>query len=147
MTEEQITNRYVRGWISLEEFRSEMVKFYDREDSKDRVDRIVKQAFAERDRESGDPIATLARLVARIALADAKVVTKAEAEAEAECLTAKEVNAIAAALDAALAGDGFNGGDFDGMDRAHFERAHTRVTELIKRADPGRPVPKHGSGP
>jgi len=35
MTEEQITNRYVRGWISLEEFRKELVKFYEREDAKD----------------------------------------------------------------------------------------------------------------
>lgn len=35
MTEEQITNRYVRGWISLAQFQAEMVKFYDREDAKD----------------------------------------------------------------------------------------------------------------
>jgi hypothetical protein len=35
VTEEQITNRYVRGWISLSEYRAEMVKFYDREDAKE----------------------------------------------------------------------------------------------------------------
>lgn len=35
MTEEQIINRYVRGWISLAQFRTEMVKFYDQEDAKD----------------------------------------------------------------------------------------------------------------
>jgi hypothetical protein len=43
MTEEQIRNRYVRGWISLEEFRAEMVKFYDREDAKDAEARKEKQ--------------------------------------------------------------------------------------------------------
>jgi len=72
MTEEQITNRYVRGWISLEEFRAEMVKFYDREDAKDRIDRIAKQAYADRDRDRGDPIQSLVRLAIRLALADAK---------------------------------------------------------------------------
>ena len=36
MDEEQITNRYVRGWISLEDFKAEMVRFYDREDKKER---------------------------------------------------------------------------------------------------------------
>lgn len=40
MTEEQITNRYVRGWISLTEFRAELVKFYDREDAKDNAARL-----------------------------------------------------------------------------------------------------------
>jgi hypothetical protein len=35
VTEEQITNRYVRGWIGLSEYRAEMVKFYDREDARE----------------------------------------------------------------------------------------------------------------
>jgi hypothetical protein len=35
MTEEQITNRYVRGWISLAQYRAELVALYDREDRKD----------------------------------------------------------------------------------------------------------------
>lgn len=39
MTEEQITNRYVRGWISLAEYKRQMVAFYDREDAKDQKER------------------------------------------------------------------------------------------------------------
>ena len=36
MSEEQITNRYVRGWISLSQYRAEMVAFYDREDAREK---------------------------------------------------------------------------------------------------------------
>lgn len=50
-------------------------------------------------------------------------------------LTKPLLNAIAAALDSALAGEGFDGGDFDGMDKEHFERARDWVSEkLSKRA-------------
>ena len=45
-------------------------------------------------------------------------------------LTKPLLSAIEAALNAALAGDGFNGGDFDGMDRAAFERAQEWVEEF-----------------
>lgn len=44
-------------------------------------------------------------------------------------LTKPLLKAMAAALDAALAGDGFDGGDFDGMDREHFERAREWIDE------------------
>lgn len=44
-------------------------------------------------------------------------------------LTKPMLEAIAAALDAALAGDGFDGGDFDGMDQRHFERAREWTSE------------------
>lgn len=44
-------------------------------------------------------------------------------------LTRPMLDAIAAALDAALAGDGFDGGDFDGMNIEHFERAREWVEE------------------
>lgn len=43
------------------------------------------------------------------------------------------LEAIAAALDAALAGDGFDGGDFDGMDPKHFERAREWVEQERQR--------------
>jgi hypothetical protein len=50
-------------------------------------------------------------------------------------LTRPLLEAIAAALDAALAGDGFDGGDFSGMDHKPFERAREWVSEqLAKRA-------------
>lgn len=48
-------------------------------------------------------------------------------------LTKPLLNAIAAALDAALAGEGFNGGDFDGMNKDHFERAREWVSEEMSR--------------
>lgn len=38
-------------------------------------------------------------------------------------LTRPILDAIRAALNAALAGDGFDGGDFDGLNRDDFERA------------------------
>lgn len=38
-------------------------------------------------------------------------------------LTKPLLDAMATALDAALAGEGFTDGDFEGMDRTHFERA------------------------
>jgi hypothetical protein len=50
-------------------------------------------------------------------------------------LTKSLLEAMAAALDAALAGEGFDGGDFAGMDHKHFERAREWVSEqLAKRA-------------
>ncbi len=49
-------------------------------------------------------------------------------------LTRPLLEAIAAALDAALAGDGFDGGDFSGMNPKHFERAQEWVSaQLAKR--------------
>lgn len=48
-------------------------------------------------------------------------------------LTKPLIVAIAAALDAALAGDGFDGGDFDGMNPEHFERAREWISELTVR--------------
>jgi len=50
-------------------------------------------------------------------------------------LTKPLLSAIEAALSAALAGEGFDGGDFDGMDRAAFERAWEWVNgEMARRA-------------
>lgn len=49
-------------------------------------------------------------------------------------LTAPLLGAISAALDAALAGDGFDGGDFAGLDRVYFQRASDWATvEAMKR--------------
>lgn len=44
-------------------------------------------------------------------------------------LTRPLLDAMAAALDAALAGDGFTGGDFNGMRREHFERAREWIAQ------------------
>lgn len=50
-------------------------------------------------------------------------------------LTKPLLNAIEAALNSALAGE-FDGGDFDGMDPKHFERARDWVDEqLTKRGN------------
>lgn len=52
-------------------------------------------------------------------------------------LTKPLLEAIVAALDAALAGEGFNGGDFDGLDLRHFERAREwAVGQLNRRTKP-----------
>lgn len=48
-------------------------------------------------------------------------------------LTKPLIEAIAAALDSALAGDGFDGGDFDGMNPEHFERAREWVDQQLAR--------------
>jgi len=54
-------------------------------------------------------------------------------------LTKPLLSAIEAALSAALAGDGFDGGDFDGMDRAAFERAWDWVNgEMARRSAKAR---------
>ena len=53
-------------------------------------------------------------------------------------LTTPLLYAMAAALDAALAGDGFNGGDFEGEDRDTFERASRWVTQEISRREDRR---------
>lgn len=53
-------------------------------------------------------------------------------------LTKPLLDALAAALDAALAGDGFDGGDFAGMDPKHFERARGWVEEQIAKREAGR---------
>lgn len=50
-------------------------------------------------------------------------------------LTLKRLYAIGAALDAALAGAGFDGGDFDGMDARDFELARIWVDEQIARRE------------
>lgn len=44
-------------------------------------------------------------------------------------LTKPLLEAIHSALDAALAGEGFDGGDFDGLNREDFERALTWVAQ------------------
>ena len=46
-------------------------------------------------------------------------------------LSAEILNAISASIDAALAGDGFDGGDFDGMDPEHFEQASSWVEQAV----------------
>ena len=48
-------------------------------------------------------------------------------------LTKPLLLAIEAALDAALAGEGFDGGDFADQDRDHFERASQWVAQELKR--------------
>lgn len=48
-------------------------------------------------------------------------------------LTLARLYAIGAALEAALAGAGFDGGDFDGLDRREFERALEWVNEEVVR--------------
>jgi hypothetical protein len=48
-------------------------------------------------------------------------------------LTKPLLEAMLAALNAALAGEGFEGGDFDGLDRKHFERAQDWVFNRIVR--------------
>lgn len=47
-------------------------------------------------------------------------------------LTKPLLEAIGAALDAALAGEGFEGGDFAGMNPKHFERAREWASEQIE---------------
>ena len=49
-------------------------------------------------------------------------------------LTKPLLNAIAAALNAALASE-FDGGDYDGMNRKHFERALAWADEQLARKD------------
>jgi hypothetical protein len=51
-------------------------------------------------------------------------------------LTKRLLDAIGAALDAALAGEGFDGGDFAGLDPKAFEQARQWVSEI--RAKRGR---------
>ncbi len=48
-------------------------------------------------------------------------------------LTKPLLIAMHAALDAALSGDGFDGGDFDGMNRDHFKHAIDWVEEQLDR--------------
>jgi hypothetical protein len=48
-------------------------------------------------------------------------------------LTKPLLAAMDAALRAALAGEGFDGGDFDGMDPEHFRRALEWVAQEEKR--------------
>lgn len=48
-------------------------------------------------------------------------------------LTKPLLIAIEQALTAALAGEGFDGGDFNGLDRDHFERASTWVSQELRR--------------
>lgn len=48
-------------------------------------------------------------------------------------LTKPLLNAMRAALDVALAGDGFDGGDFEGMNPNHFQRAREWVEEQLDR--------------
>lgn len=57
-------------------------------------------------------------------------------------LTKPLLAAMEAALDAALAGDGFDGGDFDGLDRTSFQRALAWVRqEQARRYPASREVP------
>lgn len=48
-------------------------------------------------------------------------------------LTDAALDAISSALDAALAGAGFDGGDFDGQDPEQFERANAWVAAEQRR--------------
>lgn len=48
-------------------------------------------------------------------------------------LTKPLLEAIEAALAAALAGNGFEGGDFAGMNRDQFDRAHDWVCDELER--------------
>lgn len=48
-------------------------------------------------------------------------------------LTKPLLEAIESALNAALAGDGFDGGDFDGMNPEHFQRALEWVAQEQQR--------------
>ena len=55
-------------------------------------------------------------------------------------LTKPLIEAMLAALNAALAGE-FDGGDFDGLERDHFERAREWLEqEQERRANPDRPT-------
>jgi hypothetical protein len=51
-------------------------------------------------------------------------------------LTKPLLEAMAAALDAALAGEGFDGGDFCGMEASHFERARKWVAQELDKRSP-----------
>lgn len=53
-------------------------------------------------------------------------------------LTKPLLDAMASALSAALAGEGFEGGDFDGMNRDDFERALDWVNQEALRREQGR---------
>lgn len=65
-------------------------------------------------------------------------------------LTKPLLKAMEHALNAALAGEGFDGGDFDGEDRAHYERALEWVkAEAIRRTPmvdirTGKPLDERG---
>ncbi len=48
-------------------------------------------------------------------------------------LTRPLLDAMSSALSAALAGGGFDGGDFNGENREHFERALDWVEDEIRR--------------
>lgn len=51
-------------------------------------------------------------------------------------LTRPLLNAMARSLGAALAGAGFDGGDFDGENQEHYERALDWVQERLDRSGP-----------
>jgi hypothetical protein len=53
-------------------------------------------------------------------------------------LTLKKLSAIQSALNAALAGAGFDGGDFDGQDPTDFENALAWVEAEIEKRKSGR---------
>jgi hypothetical protein len=48
-------------------------------------------------------------------------------------LTKRMLEAMASAINSALAGEGWNGGDFDGMDHEEFERAAEWIDQQIAR--------------
>lgn len=50
-------------------------------------------------------------------------------------LTKPLLDAIAAALDSALAGQGFEAGDFVGMNQEHFERAREWVSDQMAKRE------------
>lgn len=60
-------------------------------------------------------------------------------------LTRHLLEAIESALNSALAGEGFDGGDFDGQDPEHFQRALEWVQAELERRSTTRPV-SHGGG-
>lgn len=76
---------------------------------------------------------TISRPIRRTEQPGERTVT--EVETKHTRLTKPLLVAMAYALNAALAGEGFDGGDFDGEKREHYERALAWVEqELAKRA-------------
>jgi hypothetical protein len=57
-----------------------------------------------------------------------------------------QLNAIVAALNAALAGDGFDGGDFTGLDPADFEAARDWAEAELAEKKPRRRPPVAPAG-
>lgn len=59
-------------------------------------------------------------------------------------LTKKMLDAMHSALNSALAGEGWDGGDFDGMDPRQFERAVEWIRQELKRRSRSAGGADHG---